>query len=124
LEVEVFDVWAHLDAEAAGLVWQRVSNGKNSTPQCPVGFDPQETFTKRDKTRNVKDGIGIQIMELNPIGKKKTTEERMRGKEQASQQEGDEDYPESRRRSGDDLWAGGERFRRRVLQEAHLLGLG
>jgi hypothetical protein len=80
LEVEVLDVWAHLNAEAAGLVWQRVSNGENSTPQCPVGFDPQEAFTKHDETRNVKDGIGIQIMELNPVGEKKTAEERMRGK--------------------------------------------
>jgi hypothetical protein len=63
-------------------------------------------------------------MELNPICKKKTAEERMRGKGQTPQQEGNEYYPESRRRPGDDLRAGGERFRRRVLQEAHLLGLG
>jgi hypothetical protein len=89
-----------------------------------VGFDPQEAFTKRDETRNVKDGIGIQIMQLNPVGKKKTTEERMRGKGQTPQQESDEDYPESRRRSGDDLRAGSERLRRRVLQETHLFGLG
>jgi hypothetical protein len=73
-----------------------------------VGFDPQETFAERDETRNVKDGIGIQIMELNPVGKKKTAEERMRGKRQTPQQEGDENYPESRRRPGNDLRAGGE----------------
>jgi hypothetical protein len=89
-----------------------------------VGFNPQETFTERDEARNVKDGIGIQIMELNPISEKKTAEERMRGKRQTPQQEGDENYPESRRRPGNDFRAGGERLRRRVLQEAHLLGLG
>jgi hypothetical protein len=50
-----------------------------------VGFDPQETFTERDKTRNVKNGIGIQIMELNPVSEKKTAEERMRGKRQTPQ---------------------------------------
>jgi hypothetical protein len=63
-------------------------------------------------------------MELNPISKKKTVEERMRGKRQTQQQEGNKNYPESRRRPGNDFRAGGERLRRRVLQEAHLLGLG
>jgi hypothetical protein len=51
-------------------------------------------------------------------------EERMRGKRQTPQQKGDKYYPESRGRPGNDLRAGGERFRRRVLQQAHLLGLG
>jgi hypothetical protein len=124
LEVEIFNVWAHLNAETAGLIWQRMPNNKDSAPQRPVGLDPQEAFTERDKARNVKDGIGIQVVELNPVSKKKTTEERMQGKRQTPQQEGDEDYPESRRRPGNDLRAGGERLRRRVLQEAHLLGLG
>jgi hypothetical protein len=89
-----------------------------------VGFDPQEAFTERDKARNVENGIGIQIMKLNPVSKKETTEERMRGKRQTPQQESDEDYPESRWRPGNDLRTGDERFRRRVLQKAHLLGLG
>jgi hypothetical protein len=44
-----------------------------------VGFNPQETFTERDEARNVKDGIGIQIVELNPVSKKKTAKERMWG---------------------------------------------
>jgi hypothetical protein len=48
----------------------------------------------------------------------------MQRKRQAPQQEGNEEYPKSWRRPGDDLRAGGERFRRRGLQEAHLLGLG
>jgi hypothetical protein len=46
-----------------------------------VGFDPQEAFTKADKTRNVQDGVGIQIVKLNPIGEEEPAEERMRGKE-------------------------------------------
>jgi hypothetical protein len=124
LEVEIFNVWAHLNAKTVGLIRQRVPNNKDSAPQRPVGFNPQEALTERDKARNVKDGIGIQVMELNPISKKKTAEERMRGKRQTPQQEGDEDYPESRRWPGKDLRAGGERLHRRVLQEAHLLGLG
>jgi hypothetical protein len=80
LEVEILDVWAHLDAKTAGLIWQRVPNNEDSAPQCPVGFDPQEALTERDKAHNVKDGIGIQVVELNPVRKKKTAEERMRGK--------------------------------------------
>jgi hypothetical protein len=89
-----------------------------------VGFDPQEAFTERDEACNVKDCVGIQIMKLNPVSEKEAAEERMRGKRQTPQQKGNEKYPESRRRPGNDLRAGGERFRRRVLQKAHLLGLG
>jgi hypothetical protein len=85
LKVEVVDVWAHLNAKAAGLIRQRVPNGKDSAPQRPVGFDPQEALTKRDKARNVKDGVGIQVVELNPISEKKATEKRMRGKRQTPQ---------------------------------------
>jgi hypothetical protein len=48
-----------------------------------MGFDPQETLTHHDETRYVQDGVGIQIMELNPVGKKKTAEEFMRGERRA-----------------------------------------
>jgi hypothetical protein len=63
----------------------------------------------------VKNGIGIQIMELNPVSEKETTEERMSGKRQTPQQKSDEDYPESRWRPGNDFRTGDERFRWRVL---------
>jgi hypothetical protein len=48
-----------LAAEAASLVLQRAPNDEDSMPQCPVGFYPQETFTERDETRNVKNCVGI-----------------------------------------------------------------
>jgi hypothetical protein len=124
LEEEVRDIRAHLAAEAASLELQRVPGDEDSAPQRPVGLDPHEAFTERDKARNVKDCVGIQIMELNPVSEKEAAEERMQGKRQTPQQKGDEKYPESRRRPRNDLRAGGERFRRRVLQKAHLLGLG
>jgi hypothetical protein len=57
-----------------------VPDGKNLAPKRPVGFDPQEAFTKRDETRNVQNCVGIQIMELNPVRKEKATKEGMRGK--------------------------------------------
>jgi hypothetical protein len=59
-----------LAVETASLVAQWLPDGENPAPKRPVGFDPQETFTKRDKARNVQNCIGIQIMELNPIRKK------------------------------------------------------
>jgi hypothetical protein len=43
-----------------------------------MGFDPQEEFTQRDETRYVKNRVGIQIMELNPIGKEKAMQEFVR----------------------------------------------
>jgi hypothetical protein len=45
-----------------------------------VGLNPQEALAKRDEARDVKNGVGIQVMKLNPICKHKTAKERMRGK--------------------------------------------
>jgi hypothetical protein len=53
LEIELFDILAHLAAEAAGLVVQRAPDDENSAPERQMGHDPQEAFTKRDETRNV-----------------------------------------------------------------------
>jgi hypothetical protein len=44
---------AHFVAEATSLVVQRAPDDENSALERPVGLDPQETFTKRDETRNV-----------------------------------------------------------------------
>jgi hypothetical protein len=115
LEGEVRHIRAHLTAEAASLERQRAPDDEDSAPQRPVGLDSQEAFTERDEACNVKDCVGIQIMKLHPISEKEAAEERMRGKRQTSQQEGDEKYPESRRRPGNDLRAGSERFCQRVL---------
>jgi hypothetical protein len=59
---------------------RRAPDDEDSAPQRPVGFNPQEAFTERDEARNVQDCVGIQIVELNPVGKKKAAEERMQGK--------------------------------------------
>jgi hypothetical protein len=80
-----------------------------------MGFDPQETFTKHDETRNVKNSVGIQIMKLNPISEKETPKERMRGERKPPKEECKEKYPEARRMSGDDFRAGGESFHWIVL---------
>jgi hypothetical protein len=57
-----------------------VSDGKNPAPKRPMGLDPQKTLTERDKTHNVQNRIGIQIMKLNPIREEKATKKRVWGK--------------------------------------------
>jgi hypothetical protein len=52
-KVELLDIRPHLTAEATGLVMEGAPNDDDSPPEHPVGFDPQETFTEHDKTRNV-----------------------------------------------------------------------
>jgi hypothetical protein len=79
LEVEVVNVLAHLAAKAASLVVLRAPDDENLMPERPMGLDPQEAFTKRDETRNVQNSVGIKIVKLNPISKKKASKERMRG---------------------------------------------
>jgi hypothetical protein len=80
LEVEIRNVWAHLAAEATSLIAKWVPDGENPAPKHPMGLDPQETFTERDKTRNVQNRIGIQIMKLNPIGEEEPVKKGVRGK--------------------------------------------
>jgi hypothetical protein len=69
LEIEIFDVLAHLAAGATTLVVRRMPDNENSTPKRPVGFDPEEAFTERDETCNVENSVGIQIGKLNPVCK-------------------------------------------------------
>jgi hypothetical protein len=69
-----------LIAKAASLELQRTPDDEDSAPERPVGFDPQETLTERDETREMENCVGIQVMKLNPVDIKKATEERMRGK--------------------------------------------
>jgi hypothetical protein len=115
LEIEIFDVWMHLAAEAASLVVRRAPDGEDSMLECPVGLDSKEAFTKHDETRNVENSVGIQIMELNPISKKETPEERMRRKRKPSKEKSEKNYPKVRRWMGYDFQASGENFRRIIL---------
>jgi hypothetical protein len=70
----------------------------------------------------VENSVGIQIMKLNPIGKEKTSEERMRGKRKSPQEKCKKDYPEPRGWTGNDLRAGSKSLQRIILQDADLLG--
>jgi hypothetical protein len=70
----------------------------------------------------MENGVGIQVMELNPIRKKKAAKERMKGKRESPEEECKENYPEACRWPGNDFWTSDENFRRIVLQETDLLG--
>jgi hypothetical protein len=52
-QIEVLDVGAHRAAKTAGLIVERAPNDEDLPPERPVGFDPKEAFTQRDKARNV-----------------------------------------------------------------------
>ena len=45
-----------------------------------MGLDPQESFTKMDKDRDVKNRIRGQVMHLNPPVMKKTPEKKIRNR--------------------------------------------
>jgi hypothetical protein len=63
----------------------------------------------------VQDGVGIQIVKLNPVGEEEPAEERMRGKRKPSKEKGKEKYPKARGWSGNDFGPGDENFRRVIL---------
>jgi hypothetical protein len=62
-------------------------------------------------------------MELNPISKEVSAEERMRGKRKPSEKESKEDYPEFHGRPRDDFWPSNVNLRWVILQDADLHGI-
>ena len=57
---------------------------KEILDQIEVGLNPQESFAKMDKNRDVENGIRGQVMHLNPPMVKKAPEEIGNGKTEAS----------------------------------------
>jgi hypothetical protein len=53
LKIEVWDIRAHLAAEATSLIAQGMPDDEDSVPKRPMGLDPQKTLTERDEARNV-----------------------------------------------------------------------
>jgi hypothetical protein len=79
LDVEIIDISPNTDNNATYVISDVVgaitAEAENALPQSPIGRDSEEAFAKCDKNRNVKDGIGSQLVQLNPINKKKAAEE-------------------------------------------------
>jgi hypothetical protein len=88
-----------------------------------MGLDPQKALTERDETCNMQNRIRIQIMELNPIRKKKAAKKRVRGKRKSSEDGSKKDYPEAWGQPRDDLWTGDEGLHRIILENADLFGV-
>ena len=79
LDVEIINVSSDTDNNAAyvigGVVGAIAAEAENAFPQSPIRRDSEEAFAKCDENRNVKDGIGGQLVQLNPVNKKKAAEE-------------------------------------------------
>ena len=72
LQVEVLDVPAGLDPEAANGVHSArpgvALHVEDVLPQAPVRVYAQEALAKNDEARDVQNGVGSEVMELNAIG--------------------------------------------------------
>ena len=56
---------------------------KEILEQIEVGLNPQESFAKMDKDRDIKNGIRGQVMHLNPPMVKEAPEEIRNGNTEA-----------------------------------------
>jgi hypothetical protein len=88
LDVEIIDISSDTDNNAAyvigGVVRAITAEAENAFPQNPIRRNSEEAFAKCDKNGNVKDGIGGQLVQLNPINEKKAAEEIMNWGRQAA----------------------------------------
>ncbi len=69
-------------------------------------MDAEETFAKSNENGNMKERIRGQLMQLDPVDKKKTTKKFMDRSGKAANKEVDESYPESDRRMRDAFLSG------------------
>jgi hypothetical protein len=59
----------------SGVVRAIAAEAENAFPQSPIRRDSKEAFAQCDKNGNVEDGIRGQLVQLNPVNKKKAAEE-------------------------------------------------
>ena len=80
-DVKVLDIRANANNNTTNVVGNVVgaiaAKAENALPQSPIRLDPEEALAKGDKDRNVEDGVGSQLMQLQPINEEKTAEEIM-----------------------------------------------
>ena len=58
-------------------------------------MDAEETFTEGNKDRDMEDGIGSQLMQLNPVNKQESTKKFVDWNGQATEEEVSKSYPET-----------------------------
>jgi hypothetical protein len=78
-----------------GVLRVVVTNIKDMFPKAPMRMDAQEALAKSDENRDVEKRIRGQLVELNPIDKKKAAEEFVNREGKAAHEEVDESYPKT-----------------------------
>jgi hypothetical protein len=80
-DVEVFDIRADANNNTTYVVGDVVgaiaAEAEYALPQSPIRLDPEEALAKGDENRNVEDGIGSQLMKLQPVHEKQSTKKIM-----------------------------------------------
>lgn len=71
----------------------RQLHNEDPLPQLPMGPSPHEASTQRNKTCNVQDAIGVQVMQLEAIEEKQTPHEVVHGQRHAPLDEWDKLHP-------------------------------
>jgi hypothetical protein len=66
LEDEATDPHRHADSLFPHRQGKRL-RGEEMGPQIPVGVNPQESFTTRREDGCLRDGVGVEIVQLHPI---------------------------------------------------------
>src|SRR3954465_1619437 len=70
-------------------------HGLEFSEKTKVWLDANPALAKRDESRNVKKGIGRQMMNLNPIEEKEPTKELVGRKRKTAKNKGNEDHPKT-----------------------------
>jgi hypothetical protein len=87
-DVEIFDIRTSANNNTAYVIGDVVraitAKAEDALPQSPIGLDSKEALAKCDKNRNVEDGVGSQLMKLQPVNKKQTTEKIVDGSRKAA----------------------------------------
>jgi hypothetical protein len=90
-EVLLRGILAHLDAGSpnySGVVGTRLGLHSEKLPEeYPVGFDPQEGFTKVNEDRGVEDTVGVEVEVLDAVVLQEPLEEIARWERQPSLRE-------------------------------------
>ena len=92
LDVEVCGGWIDMDSAAAYIVdygtrCRLAFQFEEAFEETEMRLDPEPTLAEGDVASYMEDGIGGQLMELEPVKTKKAPEERMQGQREAANDE-------------------------------------
>jgi hypothetical protein len=87
-DVKVFDIRANANNNTAYVVGDVVgaiaAEAEDALPQSPIRMDSEEALAESNENRDMEDGIGSQLMQLQPVNKEKTAEEIVNGGREAA----------------------------------------